>query len=417
VQLTQAGRSVLSRLGTRTFSSLVKHPNYRLYWFGALASNIGTWMQMVAQGWLVYQLTGSELFLGVVGFASAIPTLFLSLFGGVLADRFERRRLMLGTQTAAMVLAFTLAALTLLGQVTVWHIVVIAFLGGVVNSLNAPVRQTIISDLVSREDLTNAIAVNSAQFQISRTLGPAIAGVIVALVGPGWCFAVNGASFLAVIAALLAMHVPPLASRRKQASVWANIAEGIAYVRRDGTIFALLGLAAVPALFAMPYQSLMPAFAQSVLGVGAQGQGMLMSAAGLGAVIGALSIASLGKNVARGRLMLFCVLSFGVSLAAFAVSRSFVFSLVMLVLVGVSSMSYNALNQTFLQSLADDRMRGRVMSLLTLMTFGLQPFGQLGAGAIAEAFGPSTAVVCGGLVCAAFAAYIYARRPRIRQLA
>ena len=417
MRLAQASRAVVTRLATQTFVSLARHPNYRLYWVGALASNIGTWMQMVAQGWLVYQLTGSELFLGIVGFASAIPMLFLSLFGGVLADRFERRRLMVGTQICSMILAFSLGALTLLGLVAVWHIVVIALLNGVVNSLNAPVRQTIISDLVSREDLTNAIAVNSAQFQTSRMLGPAIAGIVIALVGPGWCFALNGASFCAVIWALLAMDVPALAARRKQSSVWANAVEGVRYVRGDATILALLGLAAVPAVFAMPYQSLMPAFALSVLDVGAQGQGLLMSAAGLGAVVGALGVASLGKGIPRGRLMLVCIAGLGLSLTAFAASRVFELSLVLLVLVGVFSMSYGALNQSFLQTLAEDRMRGRVMSLLTLTTFELQPFGQLGVGALAEAFGPSAAVVCGGIICAVFAVLVFRRRPVIRQLA
>jgi MFS family permease len=408
--------SLVDRLRTRTFSALVKYPNYRLYWFGALASNIGTWTQMVAQGWLVYQLTGSAFYLGAVGFASAIPTLFLLLFGGVLADRFERRRLMVGTQTGSMILAFTLAALTLLGHITVWHIMVIALLNGVVNSLNAPVRQTIISDLVAKEDLTNAIAINSTQFQASRTLGPAIAGVIVALVGPGWCFFINGLSFVAVIAALLAMTVPPLPPRKTKTSLLANVREGVAYVRGNGTLLALLSLAVVPSLFAMPYQALMPIFASDVLGTDARGLGLLGSASGLGAVVGALSVASLGKGAARGRLMLGAITAFGLGLILFSLSRSMMASLLILVGVGVASMAYNALNQSFIQMHAADEMRGRVMSLLTLTTFGLQPFGQLGIGTAAQLLGPSAAVLASGAVCAALALWMFIRRPAIRQL-
>lgn len=417
MMLTRVRQSAVDHLRDQTFAALRRHPNYRLYWVGALTSNIGTWIQMVAQGWLVYQLTDSAFYLGVVGFMSAIPTLFLSLFGGVLADRFERRRLMVGTQTGSMVLAFALAYLTLSGAVTVWHIMVISFLNGVVNSLNAPVRQSIVSDLVSKEDLMNAIAMNSAQFQASRMLGPALAGAIVALVGPGWCFFINGLSFLAVIWALLAMQVPPLPPGRRRASMWRNLAEGLGYVRGEPRIFSLLLLAAVPALFAMPYQALMPAFAESVLGVGAQGLGLLMSASGLGALIGALAVASIGKSFPRGRLMLGAVVGFGVCLVAFASSHWFALSLVLLVGVGISSMAYNALNQTFLQTLAEDEMRGRVLSVLTLTTFGLQPFGQLGAGTVAQALGPSDAVLLGGLICIAFSLWSFARRPAIRQLA
>ena len=409
----QSARQALGK----TFGALIRHPNYRLYWFGALTSNIGTWIQMVAQGWLVYQLTGSALDLGIVGFATALPILFLSLFGGVLADRFERRRLMVYTQTGSMLLAFLLSYLTLAGHVTVPQIVVIAFLNGIVNSLNAPVRQSIISDLVDREDLMNAIALNSAQFQMSRFFGPALAGAIVAAVGSGWCFFINGVSFLAVIAALLAMQVPPLPAGRRNKSVWKNLTEGIRYVRAEPTLVALLGLAIVPALFAMPFQQLMPVFAQSVLNVGAQGLGLLMSASGLGALIGALGVASLGKNAPRGKLMLAAVTLFGTCLVIFALSRTFWLSLVVLVGVGIASMSYNALNQTFIQTLAADEMRGRVMSLLTLTTFGIQPFGSLQAGAVAQQYGANVSVFIGGLICACFAVWLYAARPRIRELA
>ncbi|MCL4465195.1 MAG: MFS transporter, partial [Chloroflexi bacterium] len=283
---------IWNHLRNQTFRALRVYPNFRLYWSGALTSNMGTWIQTVAQGWLVYSLTGSPLYLGFISFLTAIPNLFLALLGGALADRFERRRLMVVTQTASMVLAFVLSYLTLSGTVQVWHIAVIAFLNGIVFSLNTPVRQSIISDLVPRNDLTNAIALGSFQFQTSRMVGPALAGIIVAAFGPGWCFFINGASFLAVIWALLAMQVPPQANARRQ-SLWRNMLEGLRYVRTSPIIVTLVGLAVVPSLLALPYTTLMPAFASSVLNVGPEGYGLLMSSSGLGAVVGALSVASL----------------------------------------------------------------------------------------------------------------------------
>lgn len=409
-------RAAAVRLRTHTFSALVDYPNYRLYWLGALASNVGTWTQMVAQGWLVYDLTGSTFYLGLVGFATAIPSLFLSLVGGVLADRFERRRLMIFTQAGAMITALLLAYLTISGQVTVWHILAIAFIAGVVNALNVPIRQTIISDLVPRDALLNAIALNSAQFQTSRTLGPAVAGLIVAAVGPGWCFFINGLSFLAVIGALVAMKLPPLEPVQRKTSMRKNLADGIRYVRRDPVILSLVGLATVPSFFGMPYSQLMPAFASSVLHVGAEGLGFLMSCAGLGALVGALAVASLGKGAPRGLLLLGAIIAFGSALAVFAGSQLFAVSALMLVMVGTSSMAYNALNQTFLQTLSEDAMRGRVMSILTVATFGLQPLGTLILGSAASVVGPQLAVVTGGLVCAAFAFWMLATKPELKRL-
>ncbi|MHB1414880.1 MAG: MFS transporter [Chloroflexota bacterium] len=409
-------RRLADRFQSQTLRALRKYPNFRLYWAGALASNMGTWMQMIAQGWLVYDLTGSAIYLGLVSFATAIPNLFLPLVGGVLADRFERRRLMMVTQSASMCLAFLLAYLTLTGQVTVWHIIAIAFVNGVVFSFNTPVRQTIVSDLVSKEDLTNAIAISSVQFQISRMVGPAFAGIAIATVGPGWCFFLNAVSFLAVIGALAAMKMPPRLYEQRRASLWRNITEGISYIRGEPTILALLGLVAIPAMFAMPYSQLMPAFAKAVLGVGAEGLGLLMSAAGLGAVLGALTVASLGNDSSRGWLTVGAVAVFGLCLVGLAVSPSFGLSLLFLVGAGAAAMSYSSLTQSYLQTLAEDRMRGRVMSILTLATFGLQPLGTLGAGTVADTFGPAVAVFAGGLVAAVYAFWTMAYRPSVRRL-
>src|SRR5262245_1629628 len=263
-----------------TFRSLRKNANFRLYWTGAFVSNFGTWMQTVAQGYLVYQLTGSTFMLGVVGFAQSIPFLFFALFGGVLADRFERRRLMVVTQSALMLLAFLLAYLTLSGAVTVWMVLAIALANGVVNAFNVPVRQSIISDLVDKDDLSNAIAMNSTQVQLSRVTGPALAGIMLAVTGAGWCFFLNAVSFLAVIWTLLVMEVPPLAGTSRRSAL-SSIVEALGYVRRQPTICALLLMAAVPSLFALPYQQMLPAFAGPILNVGPGGLGLMQSAAGL----------------------------------------------------------------------------------------------------------------------------------------
>jgi MFS family permease len=409
-----------ARVGDRlrsldTFRALRNNPNFRLYWCGALTSNVGTWMQMVAQGWLVYQLTSSPFMLGAVGFAQSIPILLLSLYGGVLADRFERRRLMVWTQAGMMILAFALAFLTLRGVVTIGHIIVIALLNGTVNAFNTPVRQSIISDLVSKEDLQNAVAINSTQFQLSRSLGPALAGGTLAAVGPGWCFFINGMSFVAVIWTLVVMDVPPLPPRRRSSTL-QSIKDAFAYVRSEPSILALLLVAAVPSIFGMPYQQMLPAFSESVLRAGPAGLGVLQSAAGLGAVVGSLVIASLGKKRLGGGALIAAVMLLGFSLEAYGLSRIFALSSIFLFVVGFASMAYNALNQTFLQKQISDEMRGRVLSLLTLTTFGLQPFGAMQAGAISAWLGPQMAMVLGGCVCILGVLFISQRWPQVRAL-
>lgn len=382
------------------FGPLQRNPNYRLYWGGAFLSNIGTWMQSLALGWLVFQLTGSTFLLGVVSFAGSIPILFLSPFGGVLADRIERRRLMIYTQIGMMLLAFLLAGLTFARIVTVWQIMVIAFLNGVVNAFNAPVRQSLVADLVPRSDLQGAIALNSAQYQGSRILGPTLAGITLAAFGSAWCFFINGLSFLAVIAALLLVVVPPLSPRRPQ-SVWRNLTEGIHYVWKEPTIFALLMVASIPALFGQPYQPMLPSVVSTLLHADARALGLLESGAGTGAVIGALIVASTTKNKRRGRMQLYMLTLFGVALIFFSQSHWLPSSIGLVFVIGLASMAYNSLNQTFLHSLVDDEMRGRVMSLLTISTLGLQPLGALQMGVVGQQFGINTALFVGGLVCVA----------------
>ncbi len=386
--------------GRGTFYSLQNNSNFRLYWIGAFLSNVGTWMQMVAQGWLVYELTNSAFLLGLATFVGSIPILLLGLVGGVLADRTERRRLMIWTQTGMMLLAFLLAGLTLAGIVTIWHILIIAFLNGIVNAFNTPVRQSLVADLVPKADFQNAIALNSAQYQISKMLGPALAGVTLVTIGAGWCFFINAVSFLTVIVALFLVKVPPL-PLRPQRSMLGNISEALRYVWSYPTIFMLLIMAAVPNLVAMPYQSMMPAVAVQMLNSGATGLGLLQSAAGAGALVGALLIASLSKGANRSRMQLSMLFLFGLFLALFGLSRWMPLSLLLVFVVGAASMSYSSLNQTFIQSEVHDDVRGRVTSVYSLSTLGIQPVGALIAGAIGNLIGVWFALLLGGAICLA----------------
>jgi MFS family permease len=314
-----------------------------------------------------------------------------------------------------MVLAFLLAFLTLTGLVAVWHVLVIVFLNGIVNAFNTPVRQSIVSDLVPRKDLANAIAINSTQFQSSRTLGPALAGVLLAAVGPGWCFFLNGVSFVAVIWTLLVMQVPALPPRPRPPAL-QSVREALVYVRGHALIWTLLLAAGIPSLFGMAYMFLLPAFAETVLDAGPAGLGVLQSAVGIGALAGALTIASLPARWRGGATMLAALVVLGLALAAFGASQAFVLSVAALFAVGFSQMVYNNLRMTFVQGLAADEMRGRVLSLLTLATFGLQPLGAIEAGALAGVIGPGLAMLLNGGVCLVLGVLVWARSPRLRAL-
>jgi MFS family permease len=407
-----------ARLGRLdTFGALRRHRNFRLFWTGATVSNVGNWMQVLGQGWLVYQLTGSALLLGTVAFLQGLPVLVLSLVGGVLADRVERRRLMMATQSAQMLLAFLLAALTLTGAVRVEHVLVIAFVSGLVDALNSPVRLGLISDLVPKEDVQNALAINIAQFRASQFVGPAIAGIVVAQVGAGWAFLLNGLSFTALLAALLSMRLPRWTPPAAQQSMRRSAKEGVAFVFGHEVLGALVLIAAVPALCAGGLQALLPVFAASVLHVGAEGLGALLGAMGVGALVGALVTASLSGSRRRGLVQLGAGIGYGVALLLFAVSRSFELSLALLFAGSACVMVFSSLNQTFVQTLAPDRMRGRVLSVMTATTFGLLPLGGVAAGAAAEQWDPGLVVGAGGAACTLFALAVLIARPSHRRLA
>ena len=398
-----------------TFAAL-KYPNYRLWFLGQLASMVGTWMQTTAQGYLVYQLTGSAAYLGYVGFASGVPVWLFTLYGGVISDRISRRKLLLMTQTAMMILAFVLAGLTFTGLVQPWQIIVLSFLLGTANAFDAPARQAFVLELVEREDLANAIALNSTMFNSATFVGPAVAGVTYALFGPAWCFTINGISFLAVIAALALMHLKPWVAPLRTKSATGELVEGLRYVRAHSVIRTLIAVGAVMGLFGMAFATLMPAWAVTVLGGDATTNGLLQSARGLGSLIAALMIASLGRFTFKGRLMSVGTLVFPVFLLIWTLVRWVPLSLLVLVGIGWAMMVVFNLLNALIQARVDDALRGRVMSVYSLSFFGFMPISALMVGTLADATSEPLAVAATALVCLGFAVWLWLRAPQIRKL-
>lgn len=371
-------------------------------------------MQTIAQSWLVYRLTGSSLLLGSVGFASQIQVFLLAPLGGTVADRYDRHRVVIVTQTLSMLLAFVLAGLTLSGWVRIWHIFLLASLLGAVNAFDIPTRQAFAIDMVGREDLMNAIALNSTMFNGARVVGPAIAGLLVASIGEGWCFFVNGVSYIAVIIGLMMMDV--LAGGRPELGGvrLSRILEGFEFVRHALPVRDILLLLGLVSLIGMPYSVLMPVFADQILHAGAGGLGILMGATGVGALIGALSIAARSGVGGLGRLAGWSCAGFGASLVFFALSRSFLLSTALLVPVGFFMMVQMASSNTLIQSMVPDRLRGRVMSVYSMVFIGMGPFGALFAGFLAERFGAPVTVCLGAVTCIAGAIAFLYRIPRLR---
>lgn len=394
------------------------HRNYRLFIAGQLVSLIGTWMQTVAQSWLVYRLTGSALQLGLIGFTSQIPTLFFAPAGGVLADRWPRRRVVILTQTAMMVLAFVLAALTMTGAVRLWHVFVLAFFLGIANAVDMPTRQSFVIEMVGgREDLSNAIALNSSMVNGARLVGPAVAGVLVAAVGEGWCFFLNGVSFLAVIGGLAMMRIPPTPRESAPGGALGRMVEGFRYVAKTPPVRALLLLLAGVSLLGMPYTVLGPVIAEEVLHGGPRAYGLLMSAAGVGSLLGAVALAI---NRRTSRLLAWVPVGaagFGVALILFSFSRVFWLSAALLVPAGVCMMVQMASVNTLVQSMVPDQLRGRVMSVYTMAFLGMAPFGSLLAGFVAHPLGAPATIAMGGAVCVAAGAVFSWRLPGFRESA
>jgi len=398
----------------------LRHRNYQLFFGGQFISLSGTWMQTVAQSWLVYRLTGSAVLLGFIGFSTQIPIFLLAPFGGSIADRYNRRRILIATQTIAMLLAFVLAALALTGYVQVWHVFSLAALLGITNAFDIPARQAFVADMVGREDLLNAIALNSSMFNGARMIGPALAGLLIDTVGEGWCFFINGISYFAVIVGLLLMSMTIRTPVPLPGSALASIIEGFRYVARTGPIRALLLLLGLVSLVGMPYTVLMPIFADQILHGGPRGLGVLMSAIGFGALAGALTLAAKKGLHGLGHWVAFSATGFGVSLILFSLSRSFWLSAALLLPVGFSIMIEMASSNTLIQSLVPDALRGRVMAVYSMIFMGMAPFGSLLAGALAHNLGAPTTVVIGGIICiigaAVFGLYLPALRREAGQI-
>jgi MFS family permease len=391
----------------------LQHRNFQLFFSGQLISLIGTWMQSVAQAWLVYRLTKSALLLGSVGFASQIPVFLLAPFGGIAADRTNRQKLVIVTQTAAMILAGILAWLTLTGRVQVWHIFILAALLGVVNAFDIPGRQSFLVDMVGKPDLMNAIALNSSMFNGARVIGPAIAGILVAKIGEGWCFAANSLSYVAVIVGLLLMNVH--SPRRDTGhSPIEDMIEGFRWVNQTRIIRALLLLIGLVSLVAMPYTVLMPVFADKILHGGARGLGILMGATGVGALFGALTLAAKTGVKGLGRWVAITCASLGVSLILFSFSRSLWLSVALLLPVGYSMMLQMACSNTLIQTMVPDNLRGRVMSVYSMMFMGMAPFGAFFGGALAHRVGAPITVGIGGVACVIAASFFWRALPDLR---
>lgn len=373
-----------------TFSSL-RHRNYRLLWVGTLISSSGDWMDQIALNWLMYALTNSPVYLGLLNFCRLAPILVFTLIGGVVADRVERRRLMFTTQSVAMVLALVLAVLVSTGVVQVWMVLLIAAGRGIMLSFNMPARQSLISELVPAEDLMNAIALNSATLNLTRVIGPAIGGGLIATVGVAGAFYLNAASFLAVLYGLAMMRFPERPPRRRKAGILTELAGGICYLRGQPALRTVVILALLPMVFGMPYMTMLTVFAKDVLAVGGGGLGLLTACSGAGAMLGALTVASLRGTRRRGRLMLAGLVGFGLSLLVFSSSPWLWLSLPALMAVGASQQVYNATNNTLIQVYVDEEYRGRVTSTLFLNR-GMVPLGTILAGFGTAAFGPQIAM-------------------------
>jgi MFS family permease len=420
----------VSRSRWQAAGRALRHRNFQLFFSGQLISLIGTWMQTVAQSWLVYKLTGSGLQLGAVGFSSQIPVFLFAPIGGIVADRTNRKHVVIGTQIASMLLAFVLAALTLTRAVDhrVWLIYVLAALLGVVNAFDIPGRQSFLVDMVGKEDLMNAIALNSSMFNGARVIGPAVAGILVARLGEGWCFFANGVSYIAVIAGLMMMNVHAPARISAKAPPWEHIKEGFQFVNRTAPIRALVILLGLVSVSGMPYSVLMPIFADKILhgggqefasiirshDLGAVRLGILMGAAGVGALLGALTLAMRSGVKGLGTWVSVCCAGFGISLMLFSFSTSFWLSVILLLPVGYFIMLQMAASNTLIQVMVPDELRGRMMAVYSMMFMGMAPVGALLGGALSDRLGAPLTVAIGGLASVLGAWWFSVQLPKIR---
>lgn len=402
---------------TATTLRALRHRNFQLFFTGQVISLTGTWMQSVAQAWLVYRLTGSSVLLGLVSFASQIPVFVISPIGGHLADRWNRHRIIIATQTASMVLALLLAWLTLANRIQIWELFVLSILLGTVSAFDIPARQSFLVEMVGKEDMINAIALNSTMFNAARLVGPAIAGVLVAKIGEGWCFFANGISYVAVIAGLLMMRLAPFTPQPQTATAWENIREGFAYVARTGPIRSLLTVLAILSFAGLPFTVLMPIFADGILHGGAPAFGWLMSSVGFGATGGALLLASRTGVNGLSRWLVGASSVFPAALIGFAFSKSLPLSCFLMFAGGFSMMIHIGATNTLIQSMCPDHFRGRVMSVYSMMLIGMSPIGAMAAGFEADHFGAPATLAFGAACCLVTAITFALRLPKFREAA
>lgn len=409
------------KLGVETFAPIVRalrSRNYRLFFIGQGISLIGSWMTQTATIWLVYQLTNSPLLLGVVGFANQLPNFILTPFAGVLVDKFNRHRTIVITQVLAMLQSLSLAALALTGTINIWHILILSAFQGCISAFDMPARQAFVVQMVEhKEDLGNAIALNSLLFSSARLLGPAIAGFVIATVGARICFLVDGISYIAVIAGLLAMTLPPQAVRSNQStsSIWSQLREGFDYAFGFPPIRAILLLIALVSGVGMPYTTLTPIFASEILRGGPETLGLLMAASGLGALIAAVYLSSRQSVLGLGKLIAIAPAVFGMALITFALSRVLWLSLLSMMLLGMSLVLQHTSGNTILQTIVDEDKRGRVMSFYMMAFISMVTFGNLLAGTLASHIGAPNTLVLGGLICIAGSLIFIRQLPALRQ--
>ncbi len=391
----------------------LQNKSYRAYFSGQLISLIGTWLQIVSQGWLVLQLTNSALQIGIIAALSTLPSLFLTLFGGVIVDQFPKRKILLATQAASMLLAFLLGLLTLTGEVTVWMIGITAFLLGIVTAIDSPARQAFISEIVTKEQLPSAIALNSGIFNAARVIGPSIAGLLIALIGTGGAFIVNGFSYIAVLMALLWMKVQFPTERRKLHAINA-IEEGLTYSFTHPIIRTLIIFTGVSSVFGWSYTTLMPLIAQNTFHLGAAGLGYLYAASGIGSLLATILIATFSKKISPEIFILGGSILFAISLILFSYTSHLLTGLILLFLTGLGLLSQFAMMNTVIQSLVSSELRGRVISIYILMFIGLTPMGNIGAGWLAEHIGTGATMRTGAIVILIFSSCILYYRNKIR---
>src|SRR6476660_5851120 len=388
------------RPGSFIFRAL-SHRNYQLFFAGQTVSLVGTWMTRIATSWLVYRLTGSALLLGVVGFAGQIPSFLLAPFAGVLVDRWNRHRLLVVTQVLALLQSLALAVLALTGLIKIWHVIVLSIFQGLINAFDMPARLAFVVEMVEkREDLANAIALNSSMVNAARLLGPSIGGIVIAAVGEGWCFMIDAISYVAVIVSLLVMTITPrMLSATNDANLFQQLREGWTYAVNFAPIRKVLLLLALVSLVGMPYTVLMPVFANEILHGGPSTLGLLMAASGVGALIGALFLAARKTVLGLGKFIPLMAAAFGAGLIAFSFTRVLWLSLALMVVTGLGFMVQMAVSNTVLQTIVDEDKRGRVMSFYTMAFMGTAPFGSLLAGGVADRIGTPHTLLCGGIGC------------------